>query len=197
MKKLWSKLFILLLAFTIAVPTLAFAEDEEEVTDEENVEETEETVTKDPVTIYFFRGEGCPHCAEAEEWFESIEEEYGDYFDIQDYEVWYDESNKELMNSVAEYMGRNTDNLGVPYMIIGEHDYSGFDAKDTDTILNYIKEEYEKNPSDRAQIVPTVIEETGWGEEEDTKTRDLIVGLVLVAIIVGLVVVIIKARKED
>ena len=25
------------------------------------------------VTLYFFHGDGCPHCAEAEEWFKSIQ----------------------------------------------------------------------------------------------------------------------------
>lgn len=28
----------------------------------------------DPVNIYFFYGDGCPHCAEAEEFFDSIED---------------------------------------------------------------------------------------------------------------------------
>ena len=36
-------------------------------------------VEDDKINIYFFRGEGCPHCAQEEKWLESIKEEYGDY----------------------------------------------------------------------------------------------------------------------
>src|SRR5699024_2011339 len=42
----------------------------------------------DPVNIYFFYGDGCPHCAEAEEFFDSIEDEYGDMYNIVFYETW-------------------------------------------------------------------------------------------------------------
>ena len=177
MKKFLSKLFILLFAFVLVVPYFALA------------------AKKEPVIVYLFRGEGCPHCAEAEEWFASIEEEYGDYFDLQDYEVWYNEENSELMSLVAQYMGESAD--GVPYIIVGDHTFSGFDTSYEEQIIGYIKEEYEKDPAERANIVPTVIQESGWGQEEDTTTRDLIVGLVLVVIVVGLVAIIIVARKED
>lgn len=40
------------------------------------------------VKVYFFRGEGCSHCQEAEEWFDSVKGEYGDLFTIVDYETW-------------------------------------------------------------------------------------------------------------
>ena len=184
MKKFLSRLFILLFSFALIVPTYVFAEGEDET-------------VREPVTVYLFRGEGCPHCAEAEEWFDSIEEEYGDYFDVQDYEVWYNKDNNELMTFVAEHMGEDLDNLGVPYMIIGEYSYSGFNSADADLLLSYIMEEYEKDPVNRTQVVPMVIEQNGWGQKEDTTVRDLIVGLVIVAVVVGLVVVIVKARKEE
>jgi len=64
-----------------------------------NAEESNE------VNVYFFRGEGCSHCAEAEEWFSSIEEEYGSKFNIVDYETWYNEENQELMQKVATARG--------------------------------------------------------------------------------------------
>ena len=44
---------------------------------------------QDKVTIYFFRGDGCPHCADAEEFFDTIknDNEYKDKFEIKDYEL--------------------------------------------------------------------------------------------------------------
>ena len=74
MKK-FGLLLIMLLAI-MAMPFSVLAEGEE---DAENEAETTDEVSEESkeVKIYFFRGEGCPHCAEAEEWFQSIEEEYG------------------------------------------------------------------------------------------------------------------------
>ena len=34
------------------------------------------------VTVYFFRGDGCPHCEEFESWLQEIEPEYGNLFKI-------------------------------------------------------------------------------------------------------------------
>ena len=46
-----------------------------------------------PVLIYEFYGHGCPHCTNSFVWFDYIEEEYGKYFDLVKYEVWYNEDN--------------------------------------------------------------------------------------------------------
>ena len=69
---------LLVLLMILVAPFTVFAE-------EEAKEESKE------VKVYFFRGQGCSHCAEAEEWFKSIEEEMGDRFEIIDYETWYNE----------------------------------------------------------------------------------------------------------
>ena len=63
MKKI--KYFMLLLVMLLIIPFSVFAEGEE-------TEEATNTEDKQ-VKVYFFRGEGCSHCAEAEEWFNSIE----------------------------------------------------------------------------------------------------------------------------
>ena len=76
---------LVILMMILVAPFAVFAEEEGDKKD-----------TKE-VNIYFFRGQGCSHCAEAEEWFKSIEEELGDRFEIVDYETWYNEDNAELM----------------------------------------------------------------------------------------------------
>ena len=45
-------------------------------------EETTETLSNAKVKVYFFRGEGCSHCAEAEAWFNSIQEKEGKYCSV-------------------------------------------------------------------------------------------------------------------
>ena len=74
---------------------------------------------KGKITVYVFRGEGCPHCEEALEFFDELsqDEEYKDIFKLVTYEVWYDEENQTLMKSVADALGEDVS--GVPYIIIG------------------------------------------------------------------------------
>ncbi len=86
------------------------------------------------VNIYFFWGKGCPHCEEAFEFFESINDEYNKYYNIYAFEVWFNQDNAKLMKRFAEAM----DDIisGVPYTIIGEKTFSGFD--------NSMKNEFKK-----------------------------------------------------
>ena len=105
---------LVILMMILVAPFAVFAEEEGDKKD-----------TKE-VNIYFFRGQGCSHCAEAEEWFKSIEEELGDRFKIVDYETWYNEDNAELMKKVAEARGESEQATGVPYIIVGDKSWIGF-----------------------------------------------------------------------
>jgi thiol-disulfide isomerase/thioredoxin len=90
--------------------------------------------------VYLFRGEGCPHCQEAEEWFESIEKEYGNMFIIKDYEVWYNDDNAKFMQDVATSRGEEVN--GVPYIIIGDKSWKGFTNSYENEMLEEIKKVY-------------------------------------------------------
>ena len=88
------------------------------------------------VLVYFFRGEGCPHCEEAENWFKSIQEEYGSKFKIIDYEVWYNSENAALMQKISDTRG--DDASGVPYIIIGDKSWIGYTEDYNEEIINQI-----------------------------------------------------------
>ena len=88
------------------------------------------------VLVYFFRGEGCPHCEEAENWFNSIQEEYGSKFKIIDYEVWYNSENAALMQKISDTRG--DDASGVPYIIIGDKSWIGYTEDYNEEIINQI-----------------------------------------------------------
>lgn len=95
--------------------------------------------SSDKVNIYMFWGDGCPHCEEQFEFLESIQDEYGTYFNLYAFEVWYNEDNKELMNEFATAMNETI--RGVPYTIIGDESFSGFSKSSEDDLLDAIKEE--------------------------------------------------------
>ena len=92
------------------------------------------------VNIYFFWGNGCPHCEKEFEFFESIETEYGDYFTLNTFETWYDEDNREILKQFASNM--EDEITGVPYTIIGNKTFKGFSERYELEMLEVIKEQY-------------------------------------------------------
>lgn len=98
------------------------------------------TYDSSKVNIYLFWGEGCPHCEKLKQYLNSIKDEYGKYFNLHSFEVWYDDDNLNIYNQFASKMGDKTG--GVPYMIIGNKSFSGFGEDDYDDVLNAIVEQH-------------------------------------------------------
>ena len=96
------------------------------------------------VNVYLFRGHGCSHCYELIEYLTSIVDEYGKYFNLVSYEVWYNTDNSALMSNVASVLGDNAN--GVPYLVIGKKTFIGYRAStDASAIKKAIKELYNSN----------------------------------------------------
>ena len=145
------------------------------------------------VNVYLFRGEGCPHCEEAIEWFNdelSKDEEYKDLYKLVKYEVWYDENNSALMQEVATELG--TEASGVPFIVVGDQYFSGFSATQSpDKIKAAIKAQYEKE--DYIDVVAAVKK----GEPVDTKNSTNILPIIIVsAISVVVVLALVFFTKE-
>ena len=77
----------------------------------------------DDITIYFFHGDGCPHCAEEKKYLDKIEDKYSNV-DIEAYEVWYNDENAELLKKVKSAF--EIENSYVPATIIGKSIIIGF-----------------------------------------------------------------------
>ena len=137
------------------------------------------TIAKDnqKVNVYFFRGKGCPHCEEAEEFFKSIEGEYGQYFNLVDYETWYDQDNAELMQKVAKVRGEDAG--GVPYIIIGDQSWNGYANDYDDAIKNKIKELYDQDPKSRYDVMKYVD-----SKKSNDKSSDVL-SLILIILVIG------------
>lgn len=160
-----------------------------------NAEVEKPEANKEPVKVYFFHGNGCPHCEEASEWFDSIEEEYGDYFDLVSYEVWYNQENQLLMQEVSDFKGDNAS--GVPYILVGKYSYpNGFGAEvvvDSNTgktageeMIERILAEYQ---SDNRYDVMVAL--------NDKPDYSTIVGIGAVIVIVGLGAVAVISRRQN
>lgn len=103
---------------------------------------------KEKIKVYIFHGDGCPHCAKALEFFDSIKDEYGNYYELVKYETWtslFASSNSELMKAVATEFGEDLSSLGVPYIIIGDKTFLGYTESYGDEIKKAIVEAYESD----------------------------------------------------
>ena len=98
------------------------------------------TYDNNKVNIYFFWGNGCPHCEEGFKFLDSISKEYGKYFKLNKFEVWENEDNAKLMEQFANKMGDEIS--GVPYIVIGNRTFKGFGEKHKEAIKDAIKEQY-------------------------------------------------------
>jgi len=86
--------------------------------------QTDHTVEghEEVIDIVYFYGTGCPHCAKLEIFLEDIEEQYE--VNIVSYEVYGNESNRELAIKMAEEYGDSF--RGVPITFIGDSVFVGF-----------------------------------------------------------------------
>ena len=95
------------------------------------------------INIYFFWGNGCPHCEEEFKFFESIKEKYGNYYNLYTFETWYNEDNDKLIYTFAEAMDDEV--TGVPYTIIGKESFIGFGSSSNKEFIEAIEKQSKNN----------------------------------------------------
>ncbi len=81
------------------------------------------TQGNEPVTIYFFWGDGCPHCAEAEPFLAGLTQRFPGV-QVRDFEVWYHEENQDLLIRMAAKFGFEP--TAVPTIFIGDRYWVGY-----------------------------------------------------------------------
>lgn len=151
------KLFMVLFVSLLMIPLFTYAESVnytsmnlDEALTQEGIEHDFSNYRENDkqVVIYLFRGNGCGFCRNFLTFLNSIVDEYGEYFRVASYEVWYDDNNAALAEDVASFMGDNLS--GVPYIVIGDQTFPGFIDELGEDIKNAIVEEY--NEKDRYDV---------------------------------------------
>ncbi len=113
------------------------------------------------VTLYFFHGDGCPHCAAEEEFLEKNKDKLKDV-EIVKYEVWGNEENRKLLKNIGTKFGIEASTI--PFNIIGNTIIKGYldDSSTGQKILNtiyyYQDNEYHNYVKDYLDGDETVIE---------------------------------------
>ena len=100
---------------------------------------TNSKIEEGKINLYFFRMDGCPHCAEEEIWLKDIKEKYNDYLNVYDYEVKNNKTNRKYYNEVKKALNDDV-TKSVPYTVIGKTYFVGFSETVGVQIENKIKE---------------------------------------------------------
>lgn len=88
-----------------------------------------------PVHIYLFWGEGCPHCARAKPFLESLDQKYPEVA-LHSFEIYNNQENYQLFIDMAEYHGFEIS--GVPTFIIGPYYLVGYSEELNQDIENVV-----------------------------------------------------------
>ena len=129
--------------------------------------------TDEVVNVYFFRGEGCPHCAEEEPFLQYLQDEvYGDRLNVHEYEIWYDEENADLAEKFVAAYGDEFN--GVPMTFIGTTYITGFSEEKQQQIHDAIEFEIANGPADPKKIADGVITIDQIKEAREAKQEEQI-----------------------
>lgn len=82
------------------------------------------SIDTEKVNLYFFYGDGCPHCAKEEIFLDNLEKKY-DMIEIHRYETWKNADNARLLDKLRAELGFRT---GVPVLIVGEETIVGYSS---------------------------------------------------------------------
>ncbi|MDD2733654.1 MAG: hypothetical protein PHF56_06905 [Desulfuromonadaceae bacterium] len=75
------------------------------------------------IIIYFFWGNGCPHCEEEKKYLDEWKRAFPS-LEIRDFEVWYNKKNAGVMAAMLQAQGLKSS--GVPVTFVGDRVFSGF-----------------------------------------------------------------------
>lgn len=123
MKKIAISIFLILAVFIL--PFLACAQE------------------ANKINLYFFYGDGCPHCAKEEIFLAKLEKDNVN-IKIYRYETWHNKDNQQLLIKLGSELGIEV--RGVPILIIGDQTITGYyNDEVTGKKITEIVNDYTKN----------------------------------------------------
>lgn len=154
----------------------------------------------DQAIIYLFRGKGCGYCKKFLTFLNSIVDDYGKYFKVVSYEVWYDQENASLLTKVSNYLGTSAE--GVPYIVIGDKVFPGYASSYDEDIKDAIKKQYDsKNEYDVMKKISVDSNSNSKTEVKNTKNISIL-SVILISIfasifVIGAIVIIVIFNFKD
>lgn len=119
------------------------------------------------IKVYFFYGNGCPHCAKEMQFLQNLQKDYSN-LDIITYEIYDNKDNALLLKKIGKSL--NADVSGVPFSVIGEKYFIGYAEGITSEEIRFkIKE---CNESKCPDVVANVINSKKQDKLENKQTEN-------------------------
>ena len=171
---------LLLILFIIPINTFALNKDYKDVLSDL----TKEEVVKNKINIYFFYGDGCPHCAKEEKLLKILKEKYSDVIIIHSYETWGNSKNRDLMIRAKEIVNaKGVSQVSVPFTVISDKYFSGYSEyvgnELENLIKNYSSEDNLDNNDKNNVVNSSIIKIPLVGEISPTETSIIISAILL------------------
>lgn len=107
------------------------------------------------VSMLFFWGDGCPHCAEEKVFLEKLVGKYPNV-EIKDLEVWKNKENARAFKAAMERLG--AEQIVVPVTVIANRIFYGFDETQAQSIEAAVRDIVEERPTEETQetVIPLI-----------------------------------------
>ena len=108
-------------------------------------------VNAEEVSITFFNGNGCPHCAREEKFLETLKKQLGENINIQSLETWDNKENNELLTKVRKAL--NNSDEGVPFTVIGTKYFEGYNDNIAKEIKQTVLDSFDKENINITELI--------------------------------------------
>jgi len=190
------KIIFTVLSLLLLTPTIVLADTHaENLTDtleraaiDINIDDYEEK--DDQVVIYFFYSDTCGFCHNELEFINSKLTDYKDKIKMRSFEV-SNEDNDILKTKITSFLNVKAPN--VPFTVIGESTFYGFDAETTgEKILTAIDQEYEIAKDERYDVFEEMENFRETKSKKNNTALYIFASLAVIAIIVTTIYIIKK-----
>jgi len=154
---------------------------------------------KEDIPLYFFWGQGCPHCEEMKPFIQELQDTYPQ-LSVKSLETFKNAENNRLFNEMAKAYNKTAE--GVPGTFIGDKMFEGYTKGVTDVEIKTEAEKCIKNGCPNPdQMLAGYIEEhptttTTTLPEPSPPQADPVVMGVAVLVMAAFAVLIIRNRKQ-
>ncbi|MDD2646432.1 MAG: hypothetical protein PHV78_00695 [Patescibacteria group bacterium] len=144
-----------------------------------------------PIELYFFRGEGCPHCVQAEAFFSDLVKEHPQV-QIKPFEVYYNNDNRKLYFAFAKAYNLDLSNLVVPVIFLNDKAWVGYD----DNVKNQITNEVLRCANQTCSSPQDKVLADQNNQSEGTAKQAIIGWAIIILVLAIIVFAVIKLFKR-
>ncbi|MBW2981485.1 cytochrome c biogenesis CcdA family protein [Candidatus Woesearchaeota archaeon] len=139
------------------------------------------------VVAYEFYGRGCPHCAQEEAFLAELEERYPE-LEVQRFEIYFDDNNRQLFHEMANAF--NTEIQGVPTLFINGKVIVGFSSSIGSSIEQEVKRCIEEGcPSPDEVLDRDIISVVGESSPLESEEKTELLAKLTIPAVLGAAVV--------